>query len=694
MSVRRRQLYVKNSLVIQPSADGLTADICDNSTLMQPNVSHYVLRKSKRKHIIVMKKITYLLIIISFIGIGSSFQQNTETPVSQIQSNYAENIEAFRQSIDTYLSIAEMKKTDTEALYDAHIQCRLNYKKIEHIIGHYDEQYVKFSLNGAPLPVIKQTSDSIQVVEPEGLQILDELVAEDEPDLESIIEKLNVLQNSFSEVASYEKNRPLEDKRILEAMRSQIVRVFALSLTGFDTPGSSNGIAEAKASLESMFKDFSEYESACTPKANTYFAQAEKHFTESIDYLNDHTDFNTFNRLHFIREWMNPLSEAILDFHLAMQIRTDVEERAATLSINYHAKNPFSDDFLNPYYYTYLKPHQNNSAMVKLGAYLFFEPALSVNNKMSCGTCHHPSKAFTDGLKKSRSNHGEGTVLRNAPTIINAVYSSRHFYDLRSDRFENQAMDVIQNADEFSTNFEEIREKLSQNTDYQELFDEAFGYATWSETKIDQYTITTALASFVKSIRSFNSPFDKYIRKETQKIEPQVEQGFNLFMGKAACGTCHFAPTFNGLVPPDYHENETEVLGVPADTAAITLDADVGRFANGRPHEAATHYRHSFKTVTVRNVAVTSPYMHNGVYETLEEVVDFYNNGGGEGMGLDVDFQTLAPDSLDLNVDEQQALIKFMEALTDTSFQAYIPRHLPKFNAESGLQDIPREVQY
>lgn len=641
-----------------------------------------------------MKKTIYIFIILIFIGIVTSFQQDDLTPAKRIQSNYATNIETFRQSIDTYLSIAQMKNPDIEALYDAHIQCRLNYKKIEHIIGHYDEQYVKFSLNGAPLPVIRQEPDSIRVVEPEGLQILDELVAEDEPDLEKIIEKLSVLQSSFSEMASYEKKRPLEDKRILEAMRSQIVRVFALSLTGFDTPGSGNGIAEAEASLVSMLNDFSEYKNECTSSACTYFAQAEKLFKESIDYLNEYTDFDTFNRLHFIREWMNPLSEAILDFHLAMQIPTDMPERAATLSINYHAKNPFSDDFLNPYYYTYLKPHQDNPAMVKLGGYLFFEPALSVNNQMSCGTCHQPDKAFTDGLPKSLANHGEGTVLRNAPTIINAIYSSRHFYDLRSDKFENQTMDVIKNAKEFGTDFDQISEKLTQSPEYQRLFDEAFEYATWSETKIDQYTITTAMASFVKSIRSFNSPFDKYIRKETQKIEPQVEQGFNLFMGKAACGTCHFAPTFNGLVPPDYHENETEVLGVPADTTATGLDADLGRFANGRAHEAAEHYRHSFKTVTVRNVAVTAPYMHNGAYETLEQVVDFYNKGGGEGMGLKVDYQTLAPDSLGLNMDEQQAIIKFMEALTDTSFQSYVPRQLPEFNPESELKNIPREVAY
>ncbi len=641
-----------------------------------------------------MKKNICLFLIIAFIAIITSFQTNPETATERVQANYAENVEAFRASIDTYLALAQMKVVDSEALYKAHINCRLNFKKIEHIIGHYDEQYVKFSLNGAPLPVIRQEPDSIRVVEPEGLQILDELVAEDEPDIEKIVEKLSVLQTSFAEVAAYEKRRHLDDKRIMEAMRSQIVRVFALSLTGFDTPGSGNGIAEAKAALQSMLNDFLEYKNDNNAAAKPHFAKAKNLFEASINYLGNNTDFDTFNRLYFIRNFMNPLSESLLNFHLAMRFRLDSAERAATLSINYHAKMPFSNDFLNPYYYTYLKPHQDNEAMVKLGGYLFFEPALSTNNKMSCGTCHQPDKAFTDGLKKSRSNHSEGTVLRNSPTIINAVFSSRHFYDLRSDRFENQAADVIKNADEFRSDFDEIREKLSQSPEYQKLFNEAFEYATWSETKIDQYTITTALASFVKSLRSFNSPFDQYIRGETKEIDPQIERGFNIFMGKGACGTCHFAPTFNGLVPPDYHENETEVLGVPADTTNTAIDADEGRFANGRPHEAAEHYRHSFKTVTVRNVALTPPYMHNGIYETLEQVVDFYNNGGGAGMGLEVEYQTLAPDSLGLNLEEQAALVKFMGSLTDDSFEEYVPKRLPEFEVGSELREVSREVEY
>jgi cytochrome c peroxidase len=152
-------------------------------------------------------------------------------------------------------------------------------------------------------------------------------------------------------------------------------------------------------------------------------------------------------------------------------------------------------------------------------------------------------------------------------------------------------------------------------------------------------------------------------------------------MGKAACATCHFPPTYAGLVPPSFAENESEVIGVPADPKAdpLQIDPDPGRYANGRPRDRAPHLQFGFKTTTVRNVALTAPYMHNGVYTNLEEVVDFYNRGGGAGMGLDIPHQTLPFDNLNLSPLEQRSLVKFMEALTDTAGLTTTPMYLPAF---------------
>jgi len=146
-------------------------------------------------------------------------------------------------------------------------------------------------------------------------------------------------------------------------------------------------------------------------------------------------------------------------------------------------------------------------------------------------------------------------------------------------------------------------------------------------------------------------------------LTAQEINGFNLFMGKAQCGTCHFAPLFNGLVPPLYNLSELEVLGT---TKTDNLDkpepdTDSGRF-NVFP---IAFYEKAFKTPTVRNVSATGPYMHNGSFKTLETVVEFYNKGGANGLGLTMNNQTLSPLPLNLSKEEVNDIVSFMQALED-----------------------------
>ena len=135
--------------------------------------------------------------------------------------------------------------------------------------------------------------------------------------------------------------------------------------------------------------------------------------------------------------------------------------------------------------------------------------------------------------------------------------------------------------------------------------------------------------------------------------------GFNLFMGKAKCATCHYMPLFNGTLPPKFIRIESEVIGVPRYAKSMEVDTDMGRYNLVRIDD----YKHSFKITTVRNAAQTAPYMHNGVFTTLEQVVDFYNKGGGAGMGLKVDNQTLAADKLNLSPEECGELVAFIKSL-------------------------------
>ena len=138
-----------------------------------------------------------------------------------------------------------------------------------------------------------------------------------------------------------------------------------------------------------------------------------------------------------------------------------------------------------------------------------------------------------------------------------------------------------------------------------------------------------------------------------QRLSANEEKGFNLFMGKAKCGSCHFMPIFNGTVPPMFNTTESEVLGIPADNKFSKIDADGGRYDLHKISELKL----AFKTPTLRNVALTAPYMHNGVFATLEEVIEFYNEGGAEGKGIALENQTLPAEKLHLSEVEIQQII-------------------------------------
>lgn len=316
-----------------------------------------------------------------------------------------------------------------------------------------------------------------------------------------------------------------------------------------------------------------------------------------------------------------------------------------------------------------------------LGKVLFFDPVLSSNNQRSCASCHAPSKAFTDGQVRSLAFDAKGKTLRNSPTLLNAVYSTAYFWDGRAQYLQDQVPDVVNKADELHGNYEQVTEKLQQSAEYRQLFKRAF--KGQPESSVSTNTINRAIAAYVQSLVALNSPFDHYMRRQTNKYSEAAIRGANLFMGKAGCATCHFAPAFNGTVPPRFLESETEVLGVPAtaDLTNTTLDADAGR---GGVIGAAA-FQHSFKTPTVRNAALTAPYMHNGVFSTLGEVVGFYDAGGGAGIGLTVPNQTLPSSPLNLTDEEKQDLVAFMNSLTDTTATTSVPKRLPSFPKGSEL---------
>lgn len=599
--------------------------------------------------------------------------------------DFGEQLTAFSHSLKNEIREEAEWRSSLRSL-------RNSYKKFEHFVCFFEGEYIRFYINGAPLPRTQFQQDSLSIYEPEGLQLLDELLAEEALDQSEIQEVVHRLQKNWKQLDEFEDRRRFNKRKILLAMRAQILRIATMGVTGFDTPGSLNGLEESQFSLASLQKQLETFQTN-SESAESIQSQLVEHFKSAHQYLGENSDFDSFDRAHFLRDLIAPIYSSLLDFHQSLEVKTFTARSAEEEALNYQARNIFGNDFLNPYYFTVLRKKQDNEEMQELGALLFYDPALSKSNKMSCSSCHHPDKAFAEHLKSSISNEGKA-LLRNAPALLNSVYSSKHFWDLRADKLEAQTNNVVDNPEEFHTDFPSIATKLSKSEEYQQRFNRAFEYAIWSETKIDQYTISTALTSYVMSLRDWNSPFDQYMRGERKEIEQEVKDGFNLFMGKAACATCHFPPTFAGLVPPDFHENETEVLGVPVDKTVTELDQDIGRFGSGRPMDKAEHYQHSFKTVTVRNAEKSAPYMHNGVFDTLEEVVDFYDHGGGAGAGLEVPYQTLGADSLNLTEQEKKNLLAFMRSLNSENYRANIPKELPAFPSESELGKLERVLPY
>ena len=612
-----------------------------------------------------------LLIFICFFNLSGkklSKKSQQDAIPEKVAALYFANFKNFQNEVHALAVLANHAVLSDELKLKNQVETtRLAYKKIEFIFDYYQTNYNGTYINGAPLPKISEYFEAEQVIEPCGLQALDEAVFED-PSPENLAH-IKVLANGLQARVDFisEIHLPihLKSSQIIECLRSGMVRVFTLGVTGFDTPGSTNALKESYASLQSMKTTFLYFKTGMNPNAQATFKTILKHFEKGELLLNTETHFNDFDRMLFLKEVMNPLYSALLEFQNLNNIKLEPYKKHAQ---NYQAKNIFDVNFLDTDFYSELVYLPlNNPKTMSLGKLLFEDPQLSNGNKMSCLSCHNPNKGFTDGLPKSISNKKGLFTARNSPTLINAGYSTRYFWDMRAFDLEKQVAHVIDNDLEFNTNFDAIIDKLNKDSNYLELFKAAYGGI--SKQDINERSISNAIAAYVSSLKSFNSTFDNYVRNETPDYPENAKRGFNLFMGKGACGSCHFAPMFNGSVPPFYLESESEVLGVTMGFDSINpkLDEDLGRINNGLNIDKQRYFKNSFKTVSVRNIALTAPYMHNGSFNTLEEVLEFYNLGGGAGMGLAVENQTLSDAPLNLSKQEIKDIIAFMETLTDTS---------------------------
>ncbi len=600
-------------------------------------------------------------------------------PAETVRLGYLDAIDSFDESLRTLRDRAATG--DPASTRDAFIAARARYKRMEFMVEYLDHE-ASSRLNGVPLPKIRLHGRQRVVYEPEGFQILEEMIFSEEfpGNRDETVSTIDGMLAAARRMKVFGETVRPSDRQLFEAIRNEIVRVMTLGITGFDSPVALNSLPESKAAMEGVAEALRLYLPALERRAPDLAKELRSELNGALSSLESAESFDLFDRAEYIRNHGNRLYSLTLRAHLALRIETYREVSFFTAPVNYEAEGLFAENALNPYYYSSDVRDREDSAQAELGRLLFFDPVLSGNDMRACASCHEPERAFTDGRPKSVAFHG-GSVERNAPTLVNAAFQRGNFYDQRVEFFEDQVEAVLLNGREMGSQYEDLMEKLNGSPEYVERFARAFRRDP--AEAITPMTIRRALAGYMRSLVALDAPFDRFIRGESEEYPAEARRGFNLFMGKAKCGTCHFAPIFNGTVPPGYAETEVEILGVPAtaDTAAARLDPDPGRYSV----YLDTIHMNAFKTPTVRNIELTAPYMHNGVYVTLEEVIDFYDRGGGAGMGIDVPNQTLPPDRLNLSAVEKGELVAFLRTLTDTTGTTARPTSLPAFPRNPAL---------
>lgn len=268
---------------------------------------------------------------------------------------------------------------------------------------------------------------------------------------------------------------------------------------------------------------------------------------------------------------------------------------------------------------------------IALGQMLYFDERLSGNNKLSCASCHAPGAGYGDGLATFIGFEGfEGH--RNSPTIINSGYYKENFWDGRAGGLEEQALGPIQAEGEMNQNLDELIEELNAVPGYVDEFNKVFN------DKITADNIAKAIATFERTIVVKDTAFDKYLAGDDDAISDEAKEGMKLFVGKASCISCHAGPL---LSDHNYHN--------------LGMEGDDGRFAvTGNETDKG-----KFRTSGLRGIADTAPYMHDGSLATLEDVVNYYNTGGGAHPNKS---ELMKP--LNLTQEEVSYLVAFLESMS------------------------------
>jgi cytochrome c peroxidase len=311
------------------------------------------------------------------------------------------------------------------------------------------------------------------------------------------------------------------------------------------------------------------------------------------------------------------------------------------------AAAPGKDPYLRPDAPPQPAENQTTPARVALGKTLFFDPRLSGSNWISCATCHNPALGWSDGLATG-IGHGMSPLKRATPTILNSAFSKILMWDGRARDLEDQALGPVAAVVEMNQDIPGLVAKLSRIDGYAQMFEKAY-----PNEGISGKTIAKGIAAFERTVLSTESSFDRWRKGDPKAVSASARRGFALFTGKADCVACHQGYNF---ADDGFHNIGLKTVGT---------EEDLGRYAHRKVNVA----RGAFKTPTLRDVALSAPYMHNGIYKTLEEVVEHYDRGGDVKEHLDPNMKPLG-----LTAREKGDLVEFMRSLTGKPMDVTIPQ--------------------
>lgn len=618
------------------------------------------------------------MVLVSAAFLLYSFQEYKHTdPYTHL---YYSNVQKLKTGQEALLEcIARSDMQDTGDLEDIRIcldSVRLQLKKADFWLRYLEPVSYK-KVNG-PLPVEWETEVFEKFEKPykregAGLSLGANYLGEGDLVKDSLSRLIQASQDALAVYGADSVTRAFRDyHHFFLCNRLFLLNLAALYTTGFECPDTAGIIPELRVMLHGTAEIYQAFDEQYP--AVSLSPEYLELYNRVLAFADGQPPaYTAFDHFLFIRDYINPLfkinQELISRYHIISRSLVDYTLNKQAVSIFdkslYNGTNP-KGIFLR------VKDTAVLAALEQTGKLLFFDPILSGNNQRSCASCHKPEASFTDHSAATALHYnGKDRLARNTPSLINTQYNHLLMQDGSHISLQAQAKAVITNPDEMGCREGEILKKVLSCPDYKKAF-RGFLQYTPQESGITLDHILSALTMYYSTFSRYHAPFDDMMNTGSAAGE-QVRQGFNLFMGKAQCGTCHFVPQFNGVKPP-FVSSEFEVLGVPKDTGYLRLSPDKGRYGVHPARETL----HAFRTGSVRNADNTAPYMHNGVFRTMAQVIDFYDAGGGTGKKLAVENQTLSADALHLTSAEKQALIVFIKSLNENIITEHPPERLPR----------------